>query len=106
MKETTAQYTMTLLLEAEQVVRTSLYDLKAKKVIPDDTKYQGIELASHSPAILKGGPIEDSFFPPVVRAVGFPGTDAVEILTIGKDFIQSVKSTSTYFVIYYMKREK
>ena len=34
-----------------------------------------------------------------MRAVGFPGTDAFEILVIGKDFIQHVKSTSTYFVI-------
>jgi hypothetical protein len=33
----------------------------------------------------------------VVRAIGQPGLDAVEILAIGDTFIQSVKSTSDYF---------
>ena len=44
--------------------------------------------------------------PPVIRAVGQPGSDAIEILVIGQDFIQSCKSTSDYFVISRFKRIK
>lgn len=43
---------------------------------------------------------------PIIRAIGQPGTDAVEILMIGETFIQSVKSTSDYFVISRLKRFK
>lgn len=78
----------------DKVVRTKVFNFKKKQSITDDTAYQVITDLSSDPRNNSGG-----LFPKVTRAIGFPGTDAVEILSIDKTHIQAVKSTSNYFVI-------
>lgn len=80
--------------DGDTIVRTNVFNFKKKQSIPDDTAYKVIADLSSDPRNNPGG-----LFPPVTRAIGFPGTDAVEILSIDKTHIQAVKSTSNYFVI-------
>jgi hypothetical protein len=42
----------------------------------------------------------------VVRAIGRPGIDGIEILSITEQFMQSVKSTSNFFEISWLMRVK
>ena len=99
MKHSKAAFEITYYMEGNTVTRTRVYDISKKEVIPDDTVYQIQRQLSSDPS--KGGL---SLGPPVIRAIGQPGLDAIEILTIGDTFIQSVKSTSDYFVISRQKR--
>lgn len=101
MKRSPGQFEITYFVDGNTVTRTRVYDIQKKEVIPDDTVYRIQNQLSSDPT--KGSSL---FGPPVVRAIGQPGTDAVEILVIGDTFIQSVKSTSDYFVISRFKRTK
>jgi hypothetical protein len=108
MKNTSDQFEITYQVTGDTVIRTKVYDRKKDQTIPDHTEYIILShLESHSMKVLssKSGTPQKGMFPPVVRAVGQPGTDAVEILVIGADFIQSVKSTSDYFVISRFRRK-
>ncbi|MFH0957833.1 MAG: hypothetical protein V1897_03935, partial [Pseudomonadota bacterium] len=80
--------------EGDKFVRTNVFNMKRKESLTDNTVYSVMGDLVSDPRHNVG-----KFMPQVVRAIGFPGADAVEILSIGKDFIQAVKSTSDYFVI-------
>ncbi len=99
MKRSEAIFEITYYMEGNTVTRTRVYDISKKEVIPDDTVYQIQRQLLSDPSI--GLSISGR---PVIRAIGQPGLDAIEILMIGDTFIQSVKSTSDYFVISRLKR--
>ena len=99
LKRSKGQFEITYYMEGNTVTRTRVYDISKKEVIPDDTVYQIQRQLSSDPSNKRS-----SLGPPVIRAIGQPGFDAVEILMIGDTFIQSVKSTSDYFVISRQKR--
>jgi len=101
MKQSKGQFEITYYIEGNTITRTRVYDLTKKQVIPDDTVYHIQRQLLSDPSMglsLRGKP--------VIRAIGQPGLDAVEILMIGETFIQSVRSTSDYFVISRQKRIK
>lgn len=101
MKRSKGQFEITYFYEGKTIIRTRVYDYSKKKIIPDDTVYLVLEHLSSHPG--KNPNIKEPRGS-VIRAVGQPGLDAVEILVVGEDFIQSVKSTSDYFVISRCKR--
>jgi hypothetical protein len=101
MKRSKGLFEITYYIEGNTVTRTRVYDLNKKQVIPDDTVYKIQRQLMSDPT--KGLSLSGK---PIIRAIGQPGTDAVEILMIGETFIQSVKSTSDYFVISRLKRIK
>ena len=95
------QFEITYYIEGNTITRTRVYDLHKKQVIPDDTIYQIQRQLLSDPT--KGASLGGK---PIIRAIGQPGLDAMEILMIGDTFIQSVKSTSDYLVISRLKRIK
>ena len=101
MKRSKVQFEITYYIEGNTITRTRVYDMNKKQVIPDDTVYQIQRQLLSDPT--KGLSITGK---PIIRAIGQPGLDAVEILMISETFIQSVKSTSDYFVISRLKRIK
>lgn len=101
MKRSNPQFEFTYYIEGNTIIRTRVYDLNRKQVITDDTVYQIQRQLMSDPS--KGLSLSGI---PVIRAIGQPGTDAIEILVIGEKFIQTVKSTSDYFVISKQKRLK
>lgn len=101
MKRSKGQFEITYYIEGNTVTRTRVYDIDKKQVIPDDTVYQIQRQLLPDQTI--GASLSDK---PVIRAIGQPGLDAMEILIIGDTFIQSVKSTSDNFVISRLKRIK
>ena len=104
MKPSKGQFEITYYIEGNTVTRTRVYDLNKKEVIPDNTVYQIQRQLWSDPS--KGFSLALGGKQPIIRAIGQPGADAVEILMIGETFIQSVKSTSDYFVISRLKRIK
>ena len=96
MERTDKRFEVTYYLEGDTVTRTRVYDSMMKEIRPDNTVYQIQRQLSSDPT--RGGE--------VIRAIGQPGSDAVEILMIGDTFIQSVKSTSDYFAIMRLERIK
>lgn len=105
MKQSKGQFEITYYLEGDTVTRTRVYDLIKKEVIPDDTVYR-IQRQLWSDPTKGTSSYSFSGHEAVIRAIGQPGLDAIEILVIGETFIQSVKSTATYFVISRYKRIK
>lgn len=101
MKRSKGQFEITYYIEGNTVTRTRVYDLNNKQVIPDDTVYKIQRQLASDPT--KGLSLGGK---PIIQAVGQPGADAMEILMIGETFIQSVRSTSDYFVISRLKRIK
>lgn len=101
MKRSKGQFEITYYIEGNTITRTRVYDFNKKQVIPDDTVYQIQRQLSSDPT--RGVSPSSK---PIIRAIGNPGLDAMEILIIGDTFIQSVKSTSDYFVISRLKRIK
>jgi len=101
MKQSKGLFEITYYIEGNTVTRTKVYDLSKKQVITDNTVYQIQRQLSSDPT--KGLSITGK---PIIRAIGQPGLDAMEILMISETFIQSVKSTSDYFVITRLKRIK
>jgi hypothetical protein len=101
MTRSKGQFEITYYIEGNTVTRTRVYDLNKKQVIPDDTVYLIQRQLSSDPT--KGLSITGK---PIIRAIGQPGLDALEILMISETVIQSVKSTSDYFVISRLKRIK
>lgn len=67
--------------------------------MPDGTVYQIQRQLVSDPS--KGLSLTGT---PIIRAIGQPGTDAIEILVIGETYIQIVKSTADYFVVSRQKR--
>jgi hypothetical protein len=101
MKSSKGQFEITYYVEGDNVTRTRVHDFNKKQIIPDDTVYKIQRQLASDPT--KGLSLVGK---PIIRAIGQPGADAVEILMIGEAFIQSVKSTSDYFVITGLKRIK
>lgn len=94
MKKSDGEFEITYKLIRDKVIRTKVYNFVKHQNIPDDTVYTiQRELSSDPSQNIR--PHSKS----VIRAVGQPGTDAIEILVIFDNYIQTVKSTSDYFVI-------
>jgi hypothetical protein len=108
MKRSDGQFEITYCIEGDTITRTKVYDKLKKEVIPDDTVFHiQTRLLSHPKTIIPFSDHGNSQWyplPATVRAIGQPGLDAVEILVIGRDFIQSCKSTSNWFVISRFRR--
>lgn len=99
MEHSKGQFEDTYYLEGDTVTRTRIYDLQKKEVIPDKTVYR-IQRSDPAQGLL-------SSREPVIRAIGQPGPPgSIEILVIGKTFIQSVRSSSDYFVVSRSRRIK
>lgn len=101
LKPSKGQFKITYYFEGNTVTRMRVYDFNKKPVIPDDTIYHIQRQLVSDPS--KGMALIGR---PSIRAIGQPGTDAVEILMMGETFIQSVRSTADYFVISRQKRIK
>lgn len=84
------------------IIRRSVRNLATGKTEVDDTRYEVIsDLASFNAEALTFQRLTSATrrSAPVLRAIGRPGTDAVEILYIGPDWVQSVKTVRDYMVI-------
>lgn len=88
-------------MEGNTITRIQVLDLTNKEIQYDNTKFYIERQLRSDPT--KGLAIQSKA---VVRAIGRPGIDGVEILSITEQFMQSVKSTSNYFVISRLKRIK
>jgi hypothetical protein len=88
------QFKNTYYRDGDKIIRTNVFNRNKKESISDNTVYSVIGDLLSDPRHNDG-----KLGPQVIRAIGLPGADAVELLTIGKDFVQAVKSTSDYFVI-------
>ena len=88
-------------MEGDTITRIQVLDLKYNEIQNDNTKFYIERQLRSDPK--KGLAIQSKG---VVRAIGRPGIDGVEILSITEQFMQSVKSTSNYFVISRLKRIK
>lgn len=111
MKKEKGGFENTYVLTGDRLVRTKVRNLETNEATSDNTVYLvRSELASHPARLPRvGDPAASSKtqpFPPVIRAVGNPGTDATELVVIGADFVQTCKSTADYFVISRFKRVK
>jgi len=104
MKHSKGQFEITYYIEGDTITRTRVYDINKKEVIPDDTVYRIQRQLSSDPSKRLSLPAVSGNS--VIRAIGQPGNDAIEILMISDTFIQSVKSYSDYFVIRRFKRIK
>jgi hypothetical protein len=104
MKRSKGEFEITYYLEGKTITRTRVYDYRKNKIIPDDTVYYIQDQLSSHPKSEEWEWIEPRG--PVIRAIGQPGLDAIEILAVGENYIQCVKSTSDYFVISRSKRIK
>ncbi|MDZ4209981.1 MAG: hypothetical protein U1C56_02270 [Candidatus Curtissbacteria bacterium] len=103
MERSEGNFEITYYLEGDSITRTRVFNLSKKEVIPDDTVYYRQSKLNSDPK----SPLHLSTFDnAVIRAIGQPGTDAVEILSITDDFVLSCKSTNDYFVISRAKRIK
>jgi hypothetical protein len=89
------QFENSYLLKSNKIIRTRVYNIKSQEIIADNTIYTihkglasdpNVNLASKNP---------------IIRALGQPGSDAIEILVIdiNGSQMQSIKSTADYFVI-------
>jgi len=94
-KQSEGQFENTYILEGNKIIRTRVYNIKNNEIIPDNTIYTIHKGLSSDPNM------NMSTKNPIIRALGQPGTDAIEILAI--DFnagrMDSIKSTANYFVI-------
>ena len=100
MEKTPGQFENTYYYEGNTIKKIKVHDFKIKKTEEDDTIYHVQRQLISDPGI------NMSVSDPVIRAIGQPGMDAVEILVVGEKYIQAVKSTSSYFVINRFKRIK
>lgn len=85
---------ITLEIDGDKVRKTRVYNIKRKTEIPDRTEYS-IQRRPPTDLLDKGFKGTN----PVIKAVGEPGFDSIEILVIGEKYIQSVKSEGDTFII-------
>ncbi len=86
------------------LIRRSVKNLTSGQVLVDETEYffiQDLVFADQARVSLTFQRLtpEKRRLIPAVRAIGRPGTDAIEMLQIGPDWIQSVKTVADYMVI-------
>jgi len=94
-------------IAGDKLIRRSVRNIETGKTEVDDTEYEIVtSLSSHDPTALRFKKLADADRPlgPVLRAIGNPGSDAVEILFVGPDWLQSVKTVKDYMVIQRFKR--
>ncbi len=84
-----------------EIVRTRVYDYQSQKITPDETVYRIEGSLSSDPSSAGRYSLQ-----PVIRAVGKPGPDVLEMLVIDGDAVHVVKSTSNEIVIAHAKRLK
>jgi len=82
-------YENTYFYDGKTITRTMVSNSKRGKTLSDDTKYFVDTKVVNSS--LSG----DAY----IRAVGYPGTDAIEVLTFNSKYMQNVKSTGDYIII-------
>lgn len=102
MDSSRAQFELVFSIRDSSVVRVSVRDVITGQVTADDTEYRFItDLFSFDIKALKFRRLTDDErgSAPVIRAIGRPGDDAIEILFIGPDWLQSVKTVKDYMVI-------
>ena len=88
-------------LEKGTLTRTRVYDYQTKKIRPDETVYEiDTALRSHPTHSIRYD------LPPVIRGVGRPDPDSVEIITIEDDFVTTSTSTAKSFVVSRANRLK
>jgi hypothetical protein len=94
-KQSEGQFENTYLLEDNKITRTRVFNVKTNEIVPDNTIY-----TIHR-GLWSDPKINLSAKNPIIRALGQPGTDAIEILVIDLTGSQmhSIKSTADYFVI-------
>ena len=101
------QFELVFEVHDSSVVRKTVKNIKTGEVLTDNTQYRFLtRLATYDRSALTFKTLTDQLRPlsPVVRAIGQPGADAVEILFIGPDWIQTVKTVQDYMVIYRYRR--
>ena len=81
-------------LQNNTIKRTKVIIMKTGEIIPDDTEYKIISPISQK-TIISG---EQAIY-----AIGKPGWNAYELLTISKDSVMSAKSTGDYILIFNSK---
>jgi hypothetical protein len=98
-EQSEGQFENTYLFEGNKIIRTRVYNIKNKEIITDNTIYTIHKGLASDPNM------NLSSKKSIIRALGQPGTDAIEILVI--DFngsqMNSIKSTADYFVISHYK---
>ena len=103
MEKFDGQYENTYYLDLEKgtLTRTRVYDYQTKKITPDETVYQ-IETS------LRSHPTHASHFglAQVIRAVGLPDKDSVEIVSMDDDFVTTSTATAGNFVVSRARRLK
>jgi hypothetical protein len=94
-KQSEGRFQNTYLFEGNKVIRTRVYNIINKEIISDNTIYTIHRGLASDPNI---NMLDRKH---IIRAVGQPGTDAIEILVIDfiGGYINSIKSTADYFVI-------
>ncbi|OPX96685.1 MAG: hypothetical protein A4E59_01025 [Syntrophorhabdus sp. PtaB.Bin027] len=88
----------------DEIRRVGVYNTRTKEIIPDDTVYKIQRQLWSDPT--KKLSLQATFDKMNIRAIGQPGTDSIEILTFGKDFVLSVRSTGDHLTISKLKRIK
>ena len=81
-------------LEKNQLVRTRIFDYQRKKIVPDQTVYYiQRNLNSHPTNAGRFGLL------PVIRGVGKPDADSVEIVTIEDQTVKTATATANRIVV-------
>lgn len=101
MERSDGRFEIVYFIEGDTITRIRVMDLKNNEVNYDKTTF-------HIDRKLRSDPIKGtaSQRKPVVRAVGRPGIDGVEILSITDQFMVSVRSTSDFIEISSSRRIK
>ena len=94
-KQSEGQFENTYLLEGNKIIRTRIFNVKTKEIIPDNTIYTIHRGLWSDPNINMAGKNL------IIRALGQPGTDAIEVLVIdlNRSQMDSIKSTADYVII-------
>ena len=87
--------------DKQTLTRTRMYDCQSKKIMPDETVYQ-LE------STLRSHPTNAAHFnlQPVIRGIGRPDKDSVQVITIDDDSVTTSTSTADTFVISRANRLK
>ena len=86
-------------LDRDLLTRTRVYDFLNKKITPDETVYHiEHQLLSHPTNA------DRYILRPVIRAVGQPSADSLEMLVIEDDFVEALTSNADELVISRSRR--
>ncbi len=99
MERSKGRFESVYFIEGDTITRIKVFDSKTNEIHFDKTAFYIERQLRSDPS--KGLAARGNG---VVRAVGRPGIDGVEILSITGEFLMSVKSTSDFFEISRSKR--